>query len=98
YRRSSDLSFATKNTTTEKNAAAKRKAASEKEQNLSMLLGSLDLLCQSWVHILSKEDLDDRAWGWYCSVRPEVKSGIAGWGGKGNVALADILALRRPAG
>ncbi|KAJ4305483.1 hypothetical protein N0V90_001014 [Kalmusia sp. IMI 367209] len=78
--------------------ATGKKAIEEKERNLGMLLGALDLLCQSWDHILSKDDLDKRAWSWYCSVRPEVKSGVAGWGGKGDVVLADILKLRRPSG
>ena len=63
-----------------------------------MLLGALELLYQSWAHILSKEDLDRRAWGWYVRVRPDVASGQAGWGGKGIVRLADILELRRPEG
>jgi hypothetical protein len=72
-----------------------KKAAEEKEHSLGMLLTSLDLLCQSWASSLSSEDLDKRAWGWYCSVRPEVKSGVAGWGGKGDVKLVDILRLRR---
>jgi hypothetical protein len=30
-------------------------------------------------------------------VRPEVESGVAGWGGKGKVKLVDILNLRRKA-
>ncbi|KAF2445301.1 hypothetical protein P171DRAFT_521311 [Karstenula rhodostoma CBS 690.94] len=76
-------------------ALAGKKAAEEKERNLGLLLASLDLLCQSWTPILSSEDLDKRAWGWYCSVRPEVNSGVAGWGGKGDVKLTDILRLRR---
>ncbi|KAF1978694.1 hypothetical protein BU23DRAFT_450279 [Bimuria novae-zelandiae CBS 107.79] len=75
-----------------------KKAAEEKERNLGMLLASLDLLCQSWNNTLSKEDLDKRAWSWYCAVRPEVESGAAGWGGKGDVKLADILKLRRQPG
>jgi len=75
-----------------------KKAAEEKEHNVGMLLASLDLLCQSWAPVLSSEDLDKRAWGWYCSVRPEVSSGVAGWGGKGNVKLANILQLRRKGG
>lgn len=82
-------------------APVKRSAASltaEKERNLGMLLGALELLYQSWAHVLSKEDLDRRAWGWYVRIRPEVASGQAGWGGKGIVKLADILELRRPAG
>ncbi|KAF2267999.1 hypothetical protein CC78DRAFT_489365 [Lojkania enalia] len=70
----------------------------EKERNLSLLLGSLDLLVQSWSSVLNKEDLDKRAWGWYVRVRPEVEAGVAGWGGKGNVKLSEILELRRPAG
>lgn len=79
----------------------KRTAAAltaEKERNLGMLLGALELLYQSWSQVLSKEDLDRRAWGWYVRVRPEVASGQAGWGGKGIVKLSDILDLRRPAG
>lgn len=80
---------------------AKRKKKSgavlerEKEENLGMLLGALDLLFKSWVEHLSRDELDRRAWGWYVSVRPEVESGVAGWGGKGEVKLVDILNLRR---
>ncbi|KAL1799878.1 hypothetical protein ACET3X_000220 [Alternaria dauci] len=70
--------------------------AAEKEHNLSLLLGALELLYGSWAKVLSNEDLDKRAWGWYVRVRPEVAQGAAGWGGKGNVRLSDILALRRP--
>ncbi|KAF2818959.1 hypothetical protein CC86DRAFT_363331 [Ophiobolus disseminans] len=70
--------------------------AAEKERNLGMVLGALELLYESWVHVLGKEDLDKRAWGWYVRVRPEVATGAAGWGGKGNVKLSDILDLRRP--
>jgi len=72
--------------------------AAEKARNLSLLLGALELLYQSWASILSKEDLDKRAWGWYVRIRPEVASGAAGWGGKGNVKLSEILELRRPSG
>ncbi|KAF2678481.1 hypothetical protein K458DRAFT_423171 [Lentithecium fluviatile CBS 122367] len=89
--------FDSKTTSGDKPSTGKKKAMEVKGQNLGMLLASLDLLCQSWAHVLSKDDLDKRAWGWYVNVRPEVKSGAAGWGGKGNVALADILQLRRPA-
>ncbi|KAF3007384.1 hypothetical protein E8E13_001180 [Curvularia kusanoi] len=80
-------------------ASVKRTAAAlkaEKERNLGMLLGALELLYQSWAHVLSKEELDRRAWGWYVQVRPDVASGQAGWGGKGIVKLADILELQRP--
>lgn len=67
----------------------------EKEHNLGLLLGALDLLFASWVEHISREDLDRRAWSWYVQVRPDVESGVAGWGGKGDVRLADILNLRR---
>ncbi|KAG9192756.1 hypothetical protein G6011_11490 [Alternaria panax] len=70
--------------------------AAEKEDNLSLLLGALELLYESWSKVLSTEDLDKRAWGWYVRVRPEVAQGAAGWGRKGNVKLSDVLALRRP--
>ncbi|ORX92713.1 hypothetical protein BCR34DRAFT_608745 [Clohesyomyces aquaticus] len=82
-------------------ASPKKKApaiAAEKERNLGLLLGALELLFHSWSSILSKDDLDKRAWGWYVRVRPEVESGVAGWGGKGAVNMADILELRRPSG
>ncbi|USP74098.1 putative impact protein [Curvularia clavata] len=72
--------------------------AAEKERNLGLLLGALELLYQSWAKILSKEDLDKRAWSWYVHVRPKVAPGAAGWGGKGNVPLSDILDLRRSSG
>ncbi|KAH8665972.1 ribosomal protein S5 domain 2-type protein [Tricladium varicosporioides] len=67
----------------------------EKQENLGMLFGALDLLFGSWVQHISKDELDRRAWGWYVIVRPEVEGGVAGWGGKGNVKLSDILSLRR---
>ncbi|KAF3036437.1 hypothetical protein E8E12_004183 [Didymella heteroderae] len=82
-------------------APMKRSSASlaaEKERNLGMLLGALELLYQSWAQVLTAEDLDRRAWGWYVRIRPEVAPGQAGWGGKGTVKLSDILELRRPAG
>ncbi|KAF2026194.1 hypothetical protein EK21DRAFT_74742 [Setomelanomma holmii] len=70
--------------------------SAEKERNLGLLLGALELLYESWVSVLSREDMDKRAWSWYIRVRPDVAHGAAGWGGKGNVKLADILELRRP--
>ncbi|KNG49908.1 hypothetical protein TW65_03325 [Stemphylium lycopersici] len=84
-----------------KKAKARKTAAvvaAEKKRNLGLLLGALELLYKSWAEILSKEDLDKRAWGWYVRVRPEVAQGAAGWGVKGNVKLSDILDLRRPTG
>jgi hypothetical protein len=71
--------------------------AAQKERNLSLLLGALELLYESW-SALGKEELDKRAWGWYCHVRPTVEPGVAGWGGKANVSLSDILKLRRAPG
>jgi len=67
----------------------------EKEENLRLLLGALELLFGSWVEHISRDELDRRAWSWYVQVRPEVESGVAGWGGKGEVKLVDILNLRR---
>ncbi|KAJ4393033.1 hypothetical protein N0V93_002239 [Gnomoniopsis smithogilvyi] len=69
----------------------------EKEENLSLLLGALRLLFDSWADTLSTPDLDRRAWGWYSSVRPEVENGPAGWGAKGILRLKTILDLRRKA-
>lgn len=90
-------SFQTKQPAQGHGVVPKKKMVTDKERNLGMLLGALDLLCQSWAHILSKDDLDRRAWVWYCNVRPEVKPGAAGWGGKGEVKLVEVLELRRPA-
>lgn len=67
----------------------------EKDRNLSMLLGALDLLYQSWAQTLNKQELDRRAWSWYVAVRPDVTTGVAGWGGKNQIHLSTILGLRR---
>lgn len=69
--------------------------AAEKEQNLALLLQALDLLYASWTQILSTEELDKRAWSWYVAIRPEVQQGVAGWGGKGQVKLSQMLDMRR---
>ena len=69
--------------------------AASKEKNLGLLLRALNLLYGSWAHALSTDELDRRAWSFYVNVRPEVESGVAGWGGKGEVKLAQILAMRR---
>ncbi|KAF2843614.1 hypothetical protein M501DRAFT_1012955 [Patellaria atrata CBS 101060] len=69
--------------------------AERKERNLALLLGALELLFESWAPHIDKTQLDSRTWSWYVRVRPEVESGVAGWGGKGDVKLVDILALRR---
>ncbi|SLM34871.1 Impact family [Lasallia pustulata] len=70
-------------------------AAAEKERNLGLLLHSLDLLYSSWARALGKDELDRRAWSWYVRVRPEVQNGVAGWGGRGEVPISEILGLRR---
>jgi len=80
---------------TKKTSAAAR--AAEKERNLGKLLHALDLLYASWASTLTPEDLDKRTWGWYVKVRPAVADGVAGWGGKNKVMIADILSLRRQA-
>lgn len=82
------------------NGAAKKKKTGvtldrEKEENLGLLLGALDMLFGSWVEHLSRDELDRRAWSFYVQVRPEVDSGVAGWGAKGELKLVDILNLRR---
>ncbi|KAK3079953.1 hypothetical protein LTS18_003512, partial [Coniosporium uncinatum] len=79
------------NTKKQSNAAV----VAEKEKNVGYLLGALELLFESWTSTLDKTDLDRRAWGWYVRVRPEVDSGVSGWGAKGTVKLSDILQLRR---
>ncbi|MCJ1386846.1 hypothetical protein MMC17_009974 [Xylographa soralifera] len=79
----------------EGNSKKKSVTPTEKERNLALLLKALDLLCSSWAPFISMEDLDRRSWSWYVQVRPEVDSGIAGWGGKGEVKLSDIISLRR---
>jgi hypothetical protein len=81
---------------TNKKISAATKAA-DKERNLGMLLRALDLLYQSWIDTLGPAELDRRVWGWYVRVRPAVEHGVAGWGGKNEVKLAEILALRREA-
>jgi hypothetical protein len=67
----------TKVVTTKKQTAAIMSA--EKERNLGLVIGALELLYESWVGVLSKEDMDKRAWGWYVRVRPDVATGAAGW-------------------
>ncbi|PGG98824.1 hypothetical protein AJ80_09461 [Polytolypa hystricis UAMH7299] len=69
--------------------------SSAKANALSLVLGAIDLLCQSWACTLTRDELDRRAWAWYVRVRPEVQDGVRGWGQKGKVNLSDILDLRR---
>ena len=91
-------SFDTTSSSMESAEVKKRSGAqvmADKERNLGLLLSALDMLYQSWASYLEPAELDRRAWGWYVRVRPEVESGPSGWGGKGEVKLAEILALRR---
>ncbi|KXS94154.1 hypothetical protein AC578_7675 [Pseudocercospora eumusae] len=68
--------------------------AAEKEQNLGKLLRALDLLYEAWAAKLPPDELDSRTWDWYVKVRPAVADGAAGWGGKNELKLAEILDLR----
>lgn len=78
--------------------AAKKLSATarlaEKETNLGKLLRALDLLYDSWTPTMSTAELDQKTWSWYAKVRPPVEDGVAGWGEKNQLKLADILALR----
>ncbi|OJD19432.1 hypothetical protein AJ78_00606 [Emergomyces pasteurianus Ep9510] len=79
-------------------AKKKKKASdsiSEKEKCLGLLLGAIDLVCQSWASVLSKSEMDQRGWSWYAVVRPDIEHGVGGWGQKGAVKLSRILDLRR---
>lgn len=91
-------SFASAPLSTEEATSKKKSPAAmkiEKDRNLAKLFQALDLLYASWAHALNREELDRRAWSWYVAVRPEVQSGVAGWGGKGEVKLKQILDMRR---
>jgi Uncharacterized protein family UPF0029 len=76
-------------------AFTKQALDAQKEENLSLLLGALRMLYDSWADHLTPDELDARAWNWYVAVRPDVESGVAGWGAKGVLRLRSILDLRR---
>ena len=82
-------------TSSSKKPSSAASKAADKERNLGMLLRALDLLYQSWVGTVGAAELDRRVWGWYIRVRPAVEQGVAGWGGKNEVKLSEILGLRR---
>ena len=88
-------SSATANTESPRKKPSAAAIAASKEKNLGLLLRALNLLYTSWAQVLSSDELDRRAWSFYVNVRPEVENGVAGWGGKGEVKLAQILAMRR---
>ena len=83
-----DAKAVTPKTDSPLNSAAKKKPVSKsnspahKEHNLALLLQALDMLHASWAPVLGRDELDRRSWGWYVSVRPEVR-------------LGEILKLRR---
>lgn len=88
-------SSATENPDSPRKKTSAAAIAASKEKNLGLLLRALNLLYSSWAQVLSTDELDRRAWSFYVNVRPEVENGVAGWGGKGEVKLAQILAMRR---
>ena len=81
-----------------------KKQSKESLRPLAQVLRALDLLFLSWnvktageseIPTLTTEQMDAKAWQWYARVRPDIESGMSGWGAKGTLKLADILALRR---
>lgn len=82
-------------TSSSKKPSSAANKAADKARNLGMLLRALDLLYQSWIGAVGPAELDRRVWGWYIRVRPAVEQGVAGWGGKNEVKLGEILGLRR---
>ena len=95
----SDTSSTTGHESGEKGALSKKatvgKEKKEKEENLAKLLSVLEILFESWAGVLGRDELDRRAWSWYVAVRPDVKDGVAGWGGKGEVNLGRVLEMVR---
>jgi hypothetical protein len=73
----------------------KSSVLTQRERNLGLLLGALELLYDSWSATLTPDDLDKRTWNWYAAVRPAVADGVEGWGGRNEVRLERILKLRR---
>ncbi|EXJ67820.1 uncharacterized protein A1O5_09166 [Cladophialophora psammophila CBS 110553] len=72
-----------------------KELASKREEAAAMVLKAIDTVCKSWKSSLNPQELDQRAQTWYTRVRPDVEQGQAGWGQRGQVRLADILALRK---
>ncbi|KIW23831.1 uncharacterized protein PV07_12000 [Cladophialophora immunda] len=85
--------------TDEKKPALKKitpkEMARRREEAAAMTLKAIDAVCKSWAPTLSAQELDQRAQVWYTRVRPDVEQGQAGWGQRGQVRLAEILALRK---
>lgn len=75
--------------------ALEQEERNKQEKNLALVLQALDLLYASWASVLSAQELDQRTWGWYECVRPEVKQGVEGWGQRGEIRLGKVLGLRR---
>ncbi|OAA70513.1 Impact family [Cordyceps fumosorosea ARSEF 2679] len=70
----------------------------EKQENLGRLLGALRIVVESWSGVLTRDELDKRAWNWYVAVRLDVQSGPSGWGARGELKLRKILDLKRNVG
>jgi len=81
--------------TANKKKASAAEIAAKKEQAVGMLLKAIELVCESWAHGLTKEELGRRGSAWYSTVRPEIEPGQAGWGQRGKVKLSNILRLRK---
>lgn len=77
-----------------KKSTSSKDVMAQKERCLSMLLAAIDLLYRSYFDGLRNE-LEELTSSWYSRVRPDVPSGVAGWGGKGVIRLKDILDLRQ---
>ena len=69
--------------------------ANRKEETAAAVLKSIAIVLDSWKDTLSTIELDRRAQSWYAIVRPEVAQGKAGWGQRGQLALQDIIRLKR---
>jgi hypothetical protein len=82
------------NTTTPSKSKSNTAKGEENEESVACLLSVIDSVCRSWATNLNREELDRRGWAWYLKVRPDVQSGVQGWGQKGQVKLSDILALQ----
>jgi hypothetical protein len=85
--------FAT--TTTAASPSKRARKVHISSSSLPLVLGAIHLLFRSWKGYVTDDMLGRRGWEWYCTVRPEVPHGPAGWGARGEVRLGDILRLRR---
>jgi hypothetical protein len=75
--------------------SGKPSVLAQRERNLGLLIGALEMLYDSWAGTLDPADMDKRTWQWYVAVRPAVADGVEGWGGRNEIRLENILKLRR---